>query len=87
MLRMEDRVHLKGGLGLGRHPQCPSYSTPQTRLLQLKDDRGRAAGRTPLRMAGAVVPALAFLNGSLSKILILPLAVALALHFKPAPQE
>lgn len=78
----------KGGLGLGRHPQCPSCK--HTLKPAFSNSRMIVAALLiglPLRMAGAVVPALAFLNGSLSKILILTLAVALALHFKPAPQE
>lgn len=78
----------KAGLGLSRHPKCPYCN----HLLKpaISPSRMIVAALLiglPLRMAGAVVPALAFLNGSLSKLLILTLAVALALHFKPAPQE
>ncbi|GLT24281.1 hypothetical protein GCM10007933_37570 [Zoogloea oryzae] len=78
----------RAGSGLGRLPKCPSCNHPLKPALSLS--RMIVASLLivlPLRMAGTVVPALAFLNGSLSKMSIFALAVALALHFKPAPQE
>lgn len=78
----------RAGSGLGRLPKCPSCNHPLKPALSLS--RMIVASlliALPLRMAGTVVPALGFLNGSLSKILILVLAVSVAFHFKPAPQE